>query len=150
MFRKKQSLALRVWHWTNSGVIFLLLLTVVLRKTFLSVQMNKSLILNQGVDLGFVLSDSQAISLAKAIRNQMWHWHPIIGFVAIGLLLFRFLLFFNSRNNVIESSDKPLIYKIIKKVHSLFYLLLLVMGITGGIMYWEDSLKLSNGLSHNI
>ncbi|MEN0059456.1 MAG: cytochrome b/b6 domain-containing protein, partial [Bdellovibrio sp.] len=43
-FRKYQPLGLRIWHWLNALAILGLLLTVLLRKTFLSWRTNSALI----------------------------------------------------------------------------------------------------------
>jgi cytochrome b561 len=151
MFRKKQSIGMRIWHWMNAAIIFLLLLTVFLRNTFLNVRANKILILEKAHSFGLVLTDSQSADLAKVIRNQVWQWHPIIGFVAIGLLFFRFFIFLKNKSSEnISIESKPMMYKIIKKTHTLFYFVLGIMGVTGSLLYWEEALSLTKGMSHNI
>lgn len=149
MFRKKQPLSLRVWHWLTSGVVLLLLITVVLRNTFLNVGSNKVLIISKAQSLGVTLSDLQAADIAKVIRNQFWQWHPIIGFVAIGLLAFRILIFFmnkkeNSKENNKENlKNKSAHYLWVKRFHLLFYVVLAIMGITGVLMYWDEFFHIS-------
>lgn len=149
MFKKEQSAGIRIWHWLNSLCIFLLLVTVFLRKTFLG-KGNINIILLKAQELGAVLSESQAKEIAKAIRNQMWQWHPIIGFFAIGFLVFRFFIYLQNKSNDKSNEEKPLIYKIVKKTHALFYLVLGIMGLTGSVLYWDESIGLSKSLSHNI
>jgi cytochrome b561 len=150
MFKKTHSIGIRIWHWSNSAVITLLLATVVLRKTFLSVKENKTIIINKAQELGTVLSDSQAANIAKLIRNQMWQWHPIIGFVAIGLLLFRFIIFLKDRTKNTEVGNRSFKYKMVQNIHRLYYVILLVMGFTGSLLYWEEGLKLSEGQSRTL
>lgn len=150
MFRKKQSLGLRVWHWANSGAIFLLLITVILRKTFLSVRGNTPLIVAKAQEVGAVLTDSQATDIAKALRSPMWQWHPIIGLVAIALLIFRFIIYLQNRASAPDVSKKPLQYKIVKKSHSLFYVILGVMGVSGVLLYWSEAFGLSTDFNHTV
>jgi cytochrome b561 len=150
MFRKQQSLGLRIWHWLNSAAIFLLLATVILRKTFMSVRGNKTLILEKAQSMGAVLTDPQANDIAKMLRNQMWQWHPIIGFVAIGLLVFRLVVYFKNRSQAVDTKNNPLIYKMVKTTHILFYVVLAIMGITGAAMYWDKILGISESLGHSL
>jgi cytochrome b561 len=149
MFKKEQSVSIRIWHWLNSICLFLLLATVVLRKTFLG-RGNINIILNKAQEVGAVLTEPQSKEIARAIRNQMWQWHPIIGFVAIGLLVFRFLIFLQNKSIENKNEIKPLIFKIIKKTHHVFYIALAVMGLTGSALYWEEALGLSKNISNNI
>lgn len=149
MFKKEQTLGIRIWHWLNSATIFLLFLTVFLRKVFFGKE-SKSIILSKSQELGAFLTEPQAREIARAVRNNMWQWHPIIGFIAISLLVFRIILYFKNKKYSLNNSDKPLIYKIVKNIHKLFYILLGVMGLTGSILYWKESLHISEGLAHNI
>ena len=149
MFKKEQTLGIRIWHWLNSLAIFLLLATVFLRKTFLS-KNNTELILAKAQELGAGVTEPQAKAMAIAIRNQMWQWHPIIGFAAIGLLIYRVVICFQNRASKIDTTSKPQIYKIVKSTHALFYFFLAVMGITGSALYWEKGLGLSEGFAQNI
>ena len=149
MFRKEQSLALRIWHWSNVLTISLLFVTVILRKTFLG-KNNINIIMAKTQELGVLMTEPVAREIAKAIRNEMWQWHPIIGFVAIGLLVARFFIYLQNRSSVTNTSAKPLYYKIVKKTHALFYFFLLIMGLSGSAMYWDEALHLSKNTTHNI
>jgi cytochrome b561 len=149
MFKKEQSVGVRIWHWLNSFCLFLLLTTVILRKTFLG-RGNINIILNKAQEVGAVVTEPQSKEIARAIRNQMWQWHPIIGFVAIGLLIFRLFIYFQNKSVENKNDVKPLIFKIIKKTHHAFYLALAVMGLTGSALYWEETLGLSKNINNNI
>ena len=153
MLKVNKPLSLRIWHWSNSLIITLLFFTVFLRKTFLSVRTNKDLLITKAHEIGLVLNDQQAKDLASAIRDQMWRWHPIIGFGAIGLLLYRLVIYFIQRkkqkNNIDLSLEMTLKDKLTKKLYLLFYLLLGVMGFTGSAMYFDDDyLHLSKSVDH--
>ena len=149
MFKKEQSISIRLWHWANAATIFLLFATVILRKTFLGKE-NVNIIIIKGQELGITLSKTEANDIARAIRNQMWQWHPVIGFVAIGLLAFRFFTYFQNRSKSVDLSVKALHYKVVKKIHVLFYFFLTIMGITGSAMYWDEGLHLNIETVNNI
>lgn len=152
MFRKKQSLSLRLWHWANSLVVTLLLITVALRNTLLDVKSNKGLIISKAQELGVALNDLQATGIAREIRNQLWQWHPIIGFVAIALLVFRVVVFFLDKNENKKENlkNKPAYYRWVKRSYLLFYVVLAIMGITGALMYWEDFFHISEKIVDQI
>ncbi|MGZ3787350.1 MAG: cytochrome b/b6 domain-containing protein [Bacteriovorax sp.] len=151
MFRKKQSLGLRVWHWANSLIIILLLFTVLLRKTFFSVKANQALLLSKAQSLGLVLTEDQSVNFAKVIRNQMWQWHPILGFVVVGLLAFRTIIFFMDKKKFTEKmATKSFYFRLVKKSYVLFYLLLFVMGATGIFLYWDEFFRLSEPVEHTM
>jgi Ni/Fe-hydrogenase 1 B-type cytochrome subunit len=152
MFRKKQSLSLRIWHWLNALVVTFLLLSVLLRDTIFDVNKNKFLILEHAKSTGQNLTSEQASGFAKVILNHFWEWHPIIGFVAIALLGFRTIIFFINRKNAVKliGEKKPLHYKIVQWSYKLFYLLLALMGLTGVLMYRDDFFHLSNDRVHTI
>lgn len=149
MFKKEQSLGIRIWHWGNSAAIFLLFLTVFLRKVVFGKE-SQNIIMAKTQEMGILLTEPQSKDLIRAIRHDMWQWHPVIGFVAIGFLVFRVVIYFQNKSKTLDVSNKPLMYKIVKKSHALFYVLLGVMGITGGALYWEKTLQLSEGLTHKI
>jgi Ni/Fe-hydrogenase 1 B-type cytochrome subunit len=148
MFKRKQPLSLRLWHWANAITISALFCTVILRETFLNGKDNKKFLLEKAAEVGAVLSEEQARHLARALMNQMWQWHPIIGFVAIALLLFRGLIYFQHRKSPRTNEDKPLQYKIVKVSHKLFYVFLGYMGISGVMMYWEENLHIPENFVH--
>jgi Ni/Fe-hydrogenase 1 B-type cytochrome subunit len=149
MFKKKQSLGLRVWHWSNALLISLLFLTVFLRKTFLSVKANTNAIMMKAQEVGGTLTESQANDIARMLRKAMWQWHPIIGLAVVALLLYRAYLYFTDKKNAkISMEGKPLLYKVVKRNYILFYTLLTVMGITGMLLYWDDSLAIDKS-THN-
>ena len=148
MFRKEQSLGLRIWHWGNVFIFALLFLTVILRKTFLSIKANQALILTKAQEMEVLLSPEQAINLARAIRNQMWQWHPWIGFAAIIFLLIRLVIFLLNKSKSTSTETKPLYYKLVKKSHILFYILFTVMGMTGVLLCWDYFFGLTERMAH--
>lgn len=147
MFRKKQSLGFRIWHWANALLLMLSLFTVLARKTFLSIKGNTVLIMEKAQATGAVLTESQAKDIARMLRNPVWQWHTIIGFGIIGLLVFRLYLHLKDRKKAkVSLENKSLHYKLVKKNYVLFYLLLTVAGITGLLLYWDDYYTVSKNV----
>lgn len=157
-FRQYQPRSLRLWHWMNALVIFGLVATVILRKTFLSWRANSQLIQEKANN---AITPEVANTIAKTLRNQMWDWHYYLGFALGALLLWRILIALVNRQQGIkkiiegmkeipqlsgESKYRALHYTLVKTVYALFYLVLLYMVVSGVVLYFEDPLKLSEGL----
>lgn len=155
-FKKYQPLSLRIWHWLNSVVIFGLLSTVLLRKTFLSWRTNSELIKNKLVEGGITITPELAKDIAVSIRNPMWDWHYILGFCLTGLLVFRvFVKFFSKKNQQTaprawEFLKAPrnerfpaLHFGAVKMAYILFYLSALFMVVSGLLMYFKSDLALA-------
>jgi cytochrome b561 len=137
----KYPVMFRLWHWLNAKVVGLLLLTVFLRKTFLS---SKKMAATLGQKLGENGVQAQEETLkgaARAIRDSMWEWHYPLGFVLGGLLLVR--IFFAR-----ESFPGFKTWK--ARVHSSFYVACAFMVVSGTTMYFSDKLGISEELVDEI
>lgn len=158
-FKKYQPLSLRFWHWLNAIVIFGLLGTVLLRKTFLSWRSNSVLIENKLKDAGTVITSDLAKEIAVAIRNPMWDWHIYMGFALGALLVCRILIaifvekkcpgvhalksVLGLKNLPANEKAKGLHYTLVKISYAFFYLVTALMVITGLMLNFKDQ----NGLS---
>ena len=127
----------RGWHWANALVLSLSLLTVVLRKTFLSSKSMAIVIQRELQTKGVAVTGEQAKVASRAVRDVMWDWHFKLGFVLVALLLVRFFL---------VRWPLPRFKSLKEGIHGSFYLALSVMGITGLSMYYSGVLGLSQGL----
>lgn len=162
-FKKYQPLGLRLWHWLNAVVILSLLLTVLLRKTLLSWRTNSALIEQKITDAGSVITADLAKEIAIAIRNPLWDWHIYLGYTLAFLLVVRILVavliekkifeishFKNIFNiNRFAPSDKKqaMHYSLVKIGYVVFYLMTLVMVLTGLLLAFEGNLNLSESIS---
>ena len=144
---KKYSPAIRLWHWLNALVITGLLITVAVNSTVLKPWTNAAFIADKLKEQGIKVSEDQVRPVAFGLADHVWAIHTYLGYVLAGLFLFRVGLEF------FELSDKKLIPKIkaarqsflerkedriasrnvmlIKTLYALFYLILVVMVITG-------------------
>ena len=121
----------RIWHWANAQVVGLLLLTVFLRKTFLS---SKGMTVTLGSKLtekGVQVPEEALKGAARAVRDGMWDWHYPLGFVLGGLLLVR--IFFARQSFPGLKTWKA-------RIHSSFYLASGFMALSGCLMYFSDKL----------
>ena len=82
----------RILQWAIAISFLLLLFTIFLRLTWLNKNNVAEIIQNYLKTTDQTLSDEQAITLAKKIRNPMWEWHIYIGYVLVGLFSIRFAL----------------------------------------------------------
>ena len=151
---KKNSAPLRLWHWLNTIVITGSMLTVLLNSTVLKSRSNSVPIQKQLAKAGATVTTDQARSAAHVISDKIWTVHMYFGFALAALLLFRLVLEF------FQVADQKLIRKIksaysnyyivkkqretafhefwVKTLYALFYLMLLVMALTGLCLSFED------------
>ena len=79
----------RLIHWLLAFSILFILLTIVLRSTWME-KTHIATILQSGLQSdNVVISQQQAITIAKSIRNEMFQWHYIVGYFVGVLVLFR-------------------------------------------------------------
>jgi Ni/Fe-hydrogenase 1 B-type cytochrome subunit len=132
----KYSGSFRVWHWLNALVIFGLLGTVFLRKTFLSYRVNSEILMTKLSEMGNDINIEDAKILAKAIRNPMWEWHIYLGYALVGLMLFRIYLFFKEGSKKELFKDLTTHQKMVKVIHTMFYVSLFFISISGLAIYF--------------
>jgi cytochrome b561 len=146
----KYILKFRVWHWLNAFVIFGLLGTVFLRKTFLSWRDNSQIIISQFNEFGIEVTQEQAKIVAKAIRAGMWDWHIILGYALAFLVLYRIYLAFKDNSQRELFSDLEIHKKAVKVLYGIFYIVLFGMSVSGFIIYFYQDIGLSKDFAHNI
>jgi len=127
-------ISFRIWHWVNGGVLLLVLLTVVLRKTFLSSKKMAATMQSEFAAKGLVVSEEQAKAVGRTIRDGMWEWHYRLGFVLAGLLVVRLLV-------VKKALPRPKSLK--NAVHAAFFAVIGFMAVSVLLMYFSSSLGIS-------
>ena len=155
----------RIWHWTSAAVVLGLLGTAVLRKTFLSYKANAVIIHDRLAAANTEIPIDAAKAIGRAIRAPMWQWHYYLGFVLLGLLLARVVLFFVRtddhafrrlsrllRRSVDGTGRRSGTWREIlaSGVHVLFYAAVLVMVVGGVALYFKTDLGMSRGTAHAI
>ena len=146
VFNEKRSLNLRVWHWLNAIAIIGLMFTYIFRKTWFDKKDNALLIQNKLSEFGLSLTDENAVIVAKLLREQMWNWHYIFGFILVVLLAFRFFAFL-SRSETCPltkiKESKNIHQKGARVMHLLFYIVTFLICLTGVLLYFKDDLKIA-------
>jgi cytochrome b561 len=146
MAAKKWSAPMRVYHWLNSLVVTLILITVVLRKTILDKYQVNLKIQDFLSDNGIELSKDATMKLAKLIRYEMWEWHYIFGFALAALISIRIILFFTKSGKSIFKDAFSFLTKNkkdnywIKLLYLAVYLAIFTISVTGVLMYFYKDL----------
>ncbi|MCB1173913.1 MAG: cytochrome b/b6 domain-containing protein [Leptospiraceae bacterium] len=149
---KNYSYLFRIWHWANSLVVLGLMGTVFLRKGFLSYKTNAGVIQSRLAENGTTIDIDLAKAIAKSIREPMWDWHYILGFSLIAMIVVRLVLHFSERPLFVASEwkqNQPH-KKLAQLFYSLYYLVILFMGLSGLSLYFGQDLGLSKDLQHII
>ena len=146
MALKKWSVPMRIYHWSNSLVVTLILITVVLRKTVLDKYLVNGKIQTFLADKGIELDKDVTMKLAKTVRSEMWEWHYIFGFVLAFLIIVRILLFFTKSGQLIFKDAFSFITKNkkdnywIKLLYLAVYFSIFMISVTGVLMYFYKDL----------
>ncbi|CAN5129564.1 Ni/Fe-hydrogenase, b-type cytochrome subunit [soil metagenome] len=163
---KKYSPSLRLWHWANTIVISGSLITVLINSTILKGYKTSALVTSQLHDAGASINPDQARAVAHALSDSVWQVHTYFGYVLAGLLAFRLILEF------FQVADQKFIRKIktaysdfvilkkqreiarheltVKLIYAVFYLLLIIMAITGLFLAFEDELEAYKSIRHSV
>ena len=146
----KYSLSFRIWHWFNAFVVFGLLATVFLRKTFLSWRTNSEIIVNQLAAIDIEITTQSAKVIAKAIRAGMWEWHIILGYALVFSVVYRIALALKDTSVKKSWNDLDTHKKLVRVSYYLFYLVLFIMSVSGFVIYFHETLGLSSEKAHDI
>ena len=163
---KKHSASLRLWHWANTIVISGSLLTVLINSTITDERPISALVKNELKNTGTTVSDEQAGSVAHALGDSVWNIHIYLGYILVGLLLFRLAL------ELFQLADQKFIRKMksayrqfqstkkerelakheltVKAIYAAFYILLMVMAVTGLFLAFEDLLAPFKSMRHGV
>jgi cytochrome b561 len=132
----------RILHWAIALSMLFLLLTVFLRLTWMNKHNVAAIIQDFMKSTDQILTEDEAISLAKKIRKPMWMWHIYIGYVLVGLFTIRFSLpFFGEMKFQSPFKKSTLSEKFKSWVYIVFYICVTISLTTGMfIEFGPDSL----------
>lgn len=135
MKNKNYSAVYRIIHWSIAISMVLLLITILLRLTWMNKNNVAEIIQNYLNTTDQTLTQDQLIVLAKKIRQPMWDWHIYLGYVLIGLFVIRFLLPFFGEMKFQNPFNKELILK--EKFQNWIYLIFygcVVISLSTGLL----------------
>ncbi len=163
---RQYSLSIRLWHWLNLLVISGSLITVLINSTVMDRKATSSVIAEQAAKAGASISADAAGQIAHELEDNVWSIHAYIGFALVALLLWRIIY------EIISPTSQSLFRKVsvarlalknggeearlarhelvVKLLYFVFYLVLVLMGITGLTLYFKHDLGLDKSLSHSI
>ncbi|MEO7215784.1 cytochrome b/b6 domain-containing protein [Mucilaginibacter sp.] len=161
---KRFSAPLRLWHWLNAAVISGSLITVLINSTITDDRTTSALMRTELQKAGANINDEQARSAAHALSDSVWGVHIYFGYALAALLLFRLLLeFFQLADQKFIRQMKSAYQKFkitkanrqaarheltVKTIYSLFYILLIVMAVTGLFLALEDAMEPYKAIRH--
>jgi Ni/Fe-hydrogenase 1 B-type cytochrome subunit len=163
---KKNSLALRLWHWSSAAVISSLLTTILFLFVILKMKtvgpQFQEVLQKQGV----TMSKEQVRGLTRIISHRIWDWHIYLGVTLSFLLLFRIVLeflqpaqqrfgfklgvarqYFRQVGADLQDARHSLL---VKYSYVAFYLMLAVMVVTGLALTYADDVEFLHKLEHTV
>ena len=162
---KKNSGLIRFWHWSNALVIIGSLITVLINSTLFD-RGNSAVVLKSLVDGGGQANQQQAGEVLHSFEDQIWDIHIYFGYSLAALLALRILAEFMQpkekrvfgklkiayQNYYLKPKERRLAQKelLTKALYLLFYLLLIVMAITGLSIAFKKELSIAKDISHQI
>lgn len=134
MKNKNYSAVYRMIHWSIAICMFLLLITIFLRLTWMNKNNVAEIIQNYlNTNRDQSLTQDQLIVLAKKIRQPMWDWHINLGYILTGLFGLRFILPFFGVMKFQNPLNKELIFKekFQNWIYLFFYVCVIISLATG-------------------
>jgi Ni/Fe-hydrogenase 1 B-type cytochrome subunit len=163
---KRYSPSLRLWHWANMLVITGSLLTVLLNSTLLTNRTNSQFIKTELQKAGAAVTDQQAGSAAHALSDKVWDIHVYFGYALAALFLFRIILeFFQLADQkfirvlkhtyhsykLTKANRETYLHELtVKIIYAMFYMLLLIMVVTGLFLAFEDFFAPYKAIRHSV
>ncbi|WDF54687.1 cytochrome b/b6 domain-containing protein [Mucilaginibacter sp. KACC 22063] len=163
---KKYPRGIRLWHWLNALVISGSLITVLLNSTLLDRSNTSKVITSEAAKNGAVVSAQLSKGIAHELGDQVWNVHGYIGLILAALLIYRIIY------ELVQPVSQSLFKKIslariglkaggeerqlarhelvVKLMYVGFYIVLIVMAITGCLLFFEDQLGLPKPVAHQI
>ena len=162
---KRYSASLRLWHWANAIVISGSLITVLINATITDDHATAKLIQSDLKQSGAAINADQARSAAHALSDSVWDVHVYFGYFLAGLLLFRVILEFFQladqkfirtfknayRQFKLTKRNREATHEItVKIIYSVFYLLIVIMVVTGLFLAFEDAMAPLKAIRHSV
>jgi cytochrome b len=163
---KKNSAALRLWHWASAIAISGSLITVWINNSITDGHKNSKFFKDEFQKAGANVTDSQAKQVAHALSDNVWDVHTYFGYGLAALFAFRLILeFFQLADQKFirklktayaafkttkKSREAALHELTVKIIYSVFYCLLLIMVLTGLFLAFEDAMAPFKSIRHPV
>jgi Ni/Fe-hydrogenase 1 B-type cytochrome subunit len=163
---KKNSAALRLWHWANAIVISGSLLTVLANSIITNQHKMAAIMQNKLQQKGAAITPAQAKFVAHAVSDSVWDIHRYFGYGLAVLLLFRLILeFFQVADQkfirtfksayrqftITKKNRQAALHEFtVKGIYLMFYALLIIMVITGLSLAFDDDIAALKPIHHTV
>ena len=165
-FLQKHSGMLRLWHWALFVFLTASIICVILGKLVFNGRQNTGMVQEVLKDKGAIVTEDQARAVSHEYNDKMWNLHKYIGFGIAFLLIVRFFielaqpgdekLKVRMRNafglyklNDLRKGDYRH-YLIVKWIYLAFFILLIVMAVTGLSLAFDDDVASLHKIHHSV
>ncbi len=155
LFRQKNSVLIRIWHWLTFLTLTAILIKVLIASTALDPRGNIKMVEERLASKGVTITDEQAFSVSHSFDDKMWDVHKLLGYGLAFLLLSRIVIeLVQPGAQRVKARIKTALkltpqnitgqklmkhYLFVKRGYIVFYLLLLIIVLTGlGLAFEHD------------
>ena len=164
LFRQTRPASIRIWHWLIFLFFTFSITTVIFGSSVFKTSNNISMVQEQVKEKGGSLTRDQAFKVAHEYSDKLWILHTYFGYGLCILLLWRILIEIrlskekNLRTRLVRALGYPKSdterkhYLVVQYSYLVFYLLFIVMALTGLVLAFEDVewLKPVHQLANNL
>jgi cytochrome b561 len=149
-FTSSKPLSIRIWHWLTFLFFLASLTTVIFGSTLFKTRENISTVQEQVERKGGTVTKDQAKAVAHEFSDKLWMLHKNIGYFLSFLMLMRIIIEISmskedklinkikSTLNLQEKSEERNHYLWVNYSYSIFYILFILMTLTGLVLAFED------------
>ena len=150
LFNETKPAAIRIWHWLVFLFFTASITTVIFGSTLFKTSNTIGLVQEQVQQGGGTITPKQARSVAHEFSDQLWMLHKYIGFGLSFLMLWRIVAEFAIAKDkklyprlkqsiaIPNGTDDKNHYVMVQYLYILFYVLFLLMTLTGLVLAFED------------
>ncbi|WP_019947468.1 cytochrome b/b6 domain-containing protein [Hymenobacter aerophilus] len=151
---KHNSRGLRIWHWSNAGLVLFQLMTILFLFVIVKVKTLAPEFSQVLAEKGVNLPAAELRGLTRIVSHRIWDWHIWAGIAISCLLAFRVFVSFRQRGSQ-RTAAKIAVLKArasrgdaaatkglwARYAYRAFYVILAVMVLTGLVLVFEDYLE---------
>ena len=163
---KRNSLGLRLWHWMNALVVTGLLITILFLYVIVKMKIVGPEFQKVLATEGVTFSKQQVRGLTRIVSHRIWDWHIGLGVALSVLLVLRVALEFTQQRSQrfgAKLRQARFLFRqagtdlqdnrhslLVKYSYVLFYLMLVVMVVTGLVLIYADDIEFLHRLEHTV
>ena len=148
-FKTAKPAAIRLWHWLTFLFFTMSITTVIFGSTLFKTDNNIAMVQQQVQEKGGTVTKDQAWKVAHEYSDKLWMLHKYIGFGLSFLILSRIIIevrlskqqqlvprLRSAPSNPADKEAKHFLF--VQYSYMVFYVLFIVMALTGLILAFED------------